>query len=335
MTSLLARWDEWREQGREVAAEELCEDRPDILPELIIRINQLKAMDWLDSPLNELSSLADRPQADAPRGPGLGDSKIPMVLGGRYELKSLIAEGGFGQVWRAIDTSLLRPVAVKVTTVNCYSEARRVAQLRHHGIVAVHDVGNEGGLCFIVFDLVEGTTLAEKIQEGAFTWRQSAAIVAQVAESLQFAHDRGFIHRDIKPSNILIAMDGTPVLADFGIAVTECELRHEALTSVGTLAYMAPEQLTVEGQIDARTDVYGLGVVLYELLTGRPPFMNPILSRLRDDILTAIPQSPKSSNTAIAEDLGQICLKCLARKMNDRYPTAKNLADALKRHASQ
>ena len=250
-------------------------------------------------------------------------------------MKTLIAEGGFAQVWRAFDTFLQRHVAVKVTTVNCYSEARRVARLRHRGIVAVHDVGNEDGLCYIVFDLVRGTTLAETIKQGTLTWQQSVEIVALVAESVQFAHDRGFIHRDIKPSNILIGTDGKPVLADFGIAVTECELRHEALTSVGTLAYMAPEQLQVGGQLDARTDVYGLGVVLYELLTGRLPFINSILSRLREEILTADPPSPRSLNPEIPEAIEQICLKCISRKMEDRYATANVLTEALRPSGSK
>src|SRR3984893_15949395 len=106
-------------------------------------------------------------------------------------------------------------------------------------------------------------------------WEAAARIVAEGARHLRYAHEKGFVHRDIKPSNILLDEKGRPVLADFGIAVTECELRHEAMTSVGTLAYMSPEQLTVGGEIDARTDIYSLGVVLYELLTGQLPFTDP------------------------------------------------------------
>lgn len=328
--SLLARWDELREQGHEAPIEQLGNIRPEIMRELRIRIEQLKAMDWLDFPGQQPSRSPEQTQTDFPQGPGLGELRIPPVLGGRYELQTLIAEGGFGQVWRAVDTSLQRPVAVKVTTVNCFSEARRVARLRHHGIVAVHDVGNEDGWCYIVFDLVEGTTLAQKIKEGNVTWQESAQLIAQVAESVQFAHEKGFIHRDINPSNILIDLDGQPVLADFGIAVTECELRHEAITCIGTLAYMAPEQLQVAGQIDARTDVYGLGVVLYELLTGQRPFSNPIFSRLREEILTADPVSPRTRNSTIPDKVETIVLKCLSRAMDQRYSTAKSLADALR-----
>jgi eukaryotic-like serine/threonine-protein kinase len=328
---LLANWDELREQGQEVSAEQLCADSPDILPVLKTRIDQLKAMDWLDSTVDDFAHSAEAPKTDNSHEARLGDSRIPATLGGRYEMESLLAEGGFSQVWRATDRSLQRPVAVKVTTENCYSEARRVAQLKHHGIVTVHDVGNEDGLCYIVFDLLDGSTLAERIKQGTPSWQESAQIVVKVAEYVQFAHDKGFIHRDIKPANILLDTNGSPVLADFGIAVTECELRHEAVTSVGTLAYMAPEQLQVDGSIDTRTDVYSLGVVLYELLTGRLPFSKPTLSSLRRDILTEKPPSPRALNPEIPEELEGICLKCLSKKSNDRFPTAVSLAEHLQR----
>ena len=147
--------------------------------------------------------------------------------------------------------------------------------------------------------------------------------------SVQFAHDKGFIHRDIKPSNILLDERGLPVLADFGIAVTECELRHEAMTSVGTLAYMAPEQLQLGRLVDARTDVYGLGVVFYELLTGRLPFSHPTLAGLREKILSGNPPSPRTGNPGLPAAYEQICLKCLSTKMEDRYATARLLAGAL------
>jgi len=221
---------------------------------------------------------------------------------------------------------LQRSVAVKVTTVNCYTEARRVARLKHHGIISVHDVGNQDGLCFIVFDLVEGTDLAQRIKQGPIPWREAVRIVAEVAEYLHYAHEKGFIHRDIKPANILLDEKGRPVLADFGIAVTECELRHEAVTSVGTLAYMSPEQLTLDSPIDARTDIYSLGVVLYELLTGQLPFNDPTVGGLRLHILT---QHPKPIR-AVPPGLERLCLKCLSKRVEDRPPTAHDLANALR-----
>ncbi|HEY7423469.1 MAG TPA: serine/threonine-protein kinase, partial [Gemmataceae bacterium] len=244
---LLARWDELREQGQEVSAEKLASDSPELLNELKAQVQRLKAMDWLDHPVNETVASAN--------GQARSASAIPTTIGGRYRLERLIAEGGFGQVWRATDTALQRPVAMKVTTLECVNEARRVASLKHHGIVSVYDLGHEGNHCFIVFELVEGTDLARRIKESRPGWVEAARIVAEVAGHLHYAHEKGFVHRDIKPANILLDEKGRPVLADFGIAVTECELRHEAMTSTGTLAYMAPEQLSAGGRLDARTDV--------------------------------------------------------------------------------
>jgi serine/threonine protein kinase len=318
---LLARWDELRVHGQEVSAEQLASESPELLDELKAQVQRLKAMDWLDRPVNETPG---SPNGQA--GPGM---PIPTTIGGRYRLERLIAEGGFGQVWRATDTALQRPVAVKVTTLECVSEARRVASLKHHGIVSVHDVGHEGNHCFIVFDLVEGTDLARRIRESRPGWEEAARIVAEVAGHLHYAHEKGFVHRDIKPANILLDEKGRPVLADFGIAVTECELRHEAMTSTGTLAYMAPEQLSAGGQVDPRTDVYGLGVVLYELLTGTVPFADPTLTGLRKRILSEDPQPVRSLNGDVPPDLERICMKCLSKGAADRYGSARALAEAL------
>lgn len=327
--ALLAKWEELRDLGQEVSASQLCLDSPELLPELQTQIDRLKAMDWLDSPLEKSLPACGGLPSNVSSESRIGDTKIPSVLGGRYEMQSLISEGGFGQVWRAQDTSLLRPVAIKITAVNCLAEARRVAQLKHQGIVTVHDVGNVDGLCYIVFDLVDGITLSERIEQMPLNWKTSAQIVAQVAESVHFAHSKGFIHRDIKPDNILLDENDIPVLADFGIAVTECELRHEAMTSVGTLAYMAPEQLQVVGLIDTRTDVYGLGVVFYQLLTGNLPFADSNLSGLREKILAGGPIPPRTFDAAIPSEYETICLKCLSIDQESRYPTAKSLAEAL------
>ena len=317
---LLACWDDLREQGREVPAEQLTANSPELLDELKREIQRLKKMDWLEGdPQTFADDLPDENAASA----------TPAIVGGRYRLERLIAEGGFGKVWRAVDIALQRPVAVKITTLECVGEARRVAQLQHHGIVAVHDVGQESGHCFIVFDLVEGTDLARRTKESRPGWQEAARIVAEVAGHLQYAHEKGFIHRDIKPANILLNTSGKPVLADFGIAVTECELKREQMTSTGTLAYMAPEQLTANGQVDPRTDVYGLGVVLYELLTGTIPFTDSTLMGLRRRILNDTPQPVRLLNGEVPPELERICLKCLSKKAADRYGSARELGEAL------
>jgi len=353
ISQMLEQWDELREQGTEVSAEDLCHGCREKVAELRQRIEQLKAMDWLDespdwvlqngdgltppipAPLLQHSAegLNDSDSAsivETSAEPRMGQAVVPAVLGQRYEMESLMAEGGFAQVWRATDRALQRPVAIKVTTVNCYTEARRVAQLKHQGIVTVHDVGDEDGLCYIVFDLVPGSTLADVIRRGQFSWQQSVRLIAEVTESVQFAHNKGFIHRDLKPDNILLNENGEPVLADFGIAVTECELQRDIVTSVGTLAYMAPEQLQPDGQIDVRTDVYALGVVLYELLTGKRPYTSTNLSGLRDAILAGNPGPPSQWNPTIPPACEDICLKAMARHQGDRFSTAIDLASALR-----
>jgi serine/threonine protein kinase len=322
---LLSRWDELREQGQEVDPEHLCADSPELLPELEAQVQRLKAMDWLERPMKELPA-----SSSSQAGPTRPGGTLPASIGGRYRLEGLIAQGGFGQVWRATDLASQRPVAVKVTTLECVGEARRVASLKHHGIVSVHDVGHEAGFCFIVFDLVEGTDLARQIKESRPGWEEAARIVMQVAGHLHYAHEKGFVHRDIKPANILLDERERPVLADFGIAVTECELRHEAMTSTGTLAYMSPEQLTTSGQIDVRTDIYSLGVVLYELLTGHLPFTDRTLVGLRRRILAEDPRPVRSLNGLVPPELEHICMKCLSKRVGDRYGSARELAEALK-----
>lgn len=326
---LLSQWDDLREQGREASTEEICREYPELLPELTRQIQNLKAMEWLDRSAEESVSSATGTSRPGLRNQ-LPELQIPGVLGGRYQIEHLLAEGGFGQVWRATDIVLLRPVAIKVTAVNCIAEARRVAHLKHHGIITVHDVGNTDGLCYIVFDLVDGRTLADEIPRKTISWRRAAELMIEVAESLQFAHDKGFIHRDIKPSNILIDGDGHPVLADFGIAVTECELKHEAMTSVGTLAYMAPERLRVPSTTDFASDVYSLGVVLYESFTGRLPFEHPTLSGLREKILQGAPITPCHWNPEIPEALGRICLQALAIRAEDRHRSSKLFAEEIR-----
>lgn len=328
---LLDRWEESRDAGNELSAEQLSGERADLLPELRTRISELKAMDWLDQAEDLDECIPCSAEVDQPLESRIGATKVPPLLDGRYEMESVIAEGGFAQVWRATDRKLDRPVAIKITTVDCLTEARRVAKLKHNGIVTVHDAGSVNGLCYIVFDLVNGTTLEERIHRQRLTWQETVRVIAQVAEHVQFAHSKGFIHRDIKPSNILLDEDDQPILADFGIAVTECELRHEAMTSVGTLAYMAPEQLQMGQSIDVRTDIYGIGVVFYEMLTGRLPFADTQLIGLREKILQGNPVSPTLVDSQIPAACAQICLKCLSIAKDDRYTTANELAADLKR----
>lgn len=334
LDELLERWEALREQGREVSAEELCAAAPELLELTRRRMEAIRAMDWLETPNAELPPCPDRAERVARGTLTPNEFQTPQTLAGRYYLEQLIAAGGFGQVWRATDTTLERHVAVKLTSVDCLAEARRVARLKHQGIVSVHDVGRQEGFCFIVFDYVEGHDLAWQMEQRDFTAQEAAELVARVAEELHYAHQRGIIHRDIKPANILLDADGNPLLADFGIAVTQGELASELVTTAGTLAYMAPEQLQgspTEAAADLRTDIYSLGVVLYRLFTNRLPFEGQGLWSLRARILAGDPLPVAQLNAQVPPALAAICQRCLARQPSARYPSAQELADALRR----
>ena len=187
---------------------------------------------------------------------GLPDPIIGTTLAGRYKIEVFIAEGGFGRVYRATDSELQRPVAVKVarggkasSQSNLLDEARRAAKLRHAGIVPVIDVGNEGDRAFVVSAFIDGPDLADVIEKDRPSPQEAARIVADIAEALHFAHREGFVHRDIKPENVLLDKERRPLLTDFGLAASfEEVVRRKGLRS-GTLMYMSPEAVAGEAQL--------------------------------------------------------------------------------------
>ena len=210
---------------------------------------------------------------------------VPTTLG-RYEVRRLLGAGGFGAVYLGHDGQLDRPVAIKVLhggagqradPERSRQEARRLAQLHHPGIVAVHDIGVHEGIVYIVSDYLEGTDLRRWMQDHRPSWKDATRIAVAVLEALGHAHARRVIHRDIKPANIFLTTERTPVLVDFGLALSDEQAgAGEKGFLSGTPHYMSPEQATgVAHRIDGRTDLYSLGVVLYELLTGRLPFRGP------------------------------------------------------------
>jgi hypothetical protein len=210
-------------------------------------------------------------------------------------------------------------------------EARKLAKLRCPGIVAVHDVGQDDGLTFIVSDFIGGTNLATWIASHRPAPLDAARLVAEIAENLHFAHEQGFIHRDIKPANILIDEHSKPLITDFGIAATIVEAVRSKGLGTGTLPYMAPEQLSGELQlIDARTDLYALGVVLYELLTGRLPYQARTPGVLREQILFRTPTSIRTIAPDVPPNLEAVCMRCLAKHPADRFHDAGELATALR-----
>lgn len=323
LADLLIQWEEILESGRDVSAAELCHDCPQLIEQLSQRIKALKSTAWMDKPVDGDAG-DDQLTTPAPDDP-------PRTLAGRYRLDQRIAEGGFAQVWRGYDLELLRNVAIKmpkasmVGAVDSFmAEARRVARLKHPGIVPVYDVGRDNDSCFIVSEFVEGGSLTDRINE-SLGHEQATRWIAEICEALDYAHTHGIVHRDIKPANILIDHHGRALLADFGIALSANKTGQFA-PSLGTLAYMSPEQL--EGKpVDPRSDIYSVGVLLCQLLTGKLPYDAHDQNSLRKEIVSG---AIHLTSQIVDPELRTICLRCLAHDPNERYQSAKDLADDLK-----
>ncbi len=260
-----------------------------------------------------------------------------------FELLEELGSGGFGTVHRARDTKLDRMVAIKVPrqgrisdseTEKFFREARTAAQLRHANIVSVHDVGRDGHSIFIVADFIDGVTLAEYLRIRNLLPRQAAELCIKIGRALHYAHEQGVIHRDLKPGNIMMDRDGEPHLMDFGLA--KREVGEETMTQegqiMGTPAYMSPEQARGEAKtVDRRTDIYSLGVVLFELLTGERPFRGET-RMLIYQLLTEDAVSPRKLNAATPKDLETICLRCLEKEPAKRFATGEEFAEELERY---
>src|SRR5205085_6192647 len=272
-----------------------------------------------------------------------GTVPAPPAAFGRYQVRRALGAGGFGAVYLGHDIQLDRPVAIKVLRggaspaqakdESALQEARRLAQLRHPGIVAVHDVGMHEGQVYIVSDYLDGPDLGRWLRDHHPTWPEAALVAAAVADALAHAHARLIIHRDVKPANILLTADRAPVLVDFGLALDETQAGGGAKGIVsGTPWYMSPEQAAgTAHRIDGRTDIYSLGVVLYEILTGRVPFRAPNLQELLRQVRDDEPQPPRQLVGDIPPELERACLKALAKRQQDRYTTAGDFAADLRR----
>jgi serine/threonine protein kinase len=295
------------------------------------------------------------PSVGSAVGPGLpspsGSPPAPDYIG-RYKVVRRLGGGTFGDVYLAHDGVMNRQVAIKVPSPwllaterareEFLREARSVSRLQHEGIVRAYDFGQEvDGQCYIVYEFIDGASLAERIKPERIAAdplppEEVARIVAEVAEALHHAHLQGLVHRDVKPANILLDRQGRPKVTDFGLAVREEELAGQRGILAGTLPYMSPEQVHREGHhLDGRTDVYSLGVVLYELICGRRPFTATPEDELIDQILHREARPPRQVKDSITRELERVCLKALGKRVSDRYTTARDMAEELRAAVGQ
>ena len=268
--------------------------------------------------------------------------ELPRIDG--YDVESVIGRGGAGVVFKARQLTLSRIVALKMLRAGPHAEpqelarfrreADAIAALRHPNIVQVYDFGDVGGSPFFTMEFVEGGNLAERIAGAPQDVRKAGKFVATAAIAVQFAHKSGIVHRDLKPANILLTAEGVPKLTDFGLAQF-VEAGHEFTmtgTRLGTPSYMAPEQaLGKTSEIGPAADIYALGAVLYELLTGRPPFKGGSPAATERQVIANEPLPPSRVNAMVPRDLERICLKCLQKAPARRYASAQDLADDLHR----
>ena len=263
---------------------------------------------------------------------------IGVLLDDRYEILEKIGEGGIAVDYKAFCHRLSRFVAVKIMREEMAAdeefkrrfcaESHAIAMLSHPNIVAVYDVSHSDDVEYIVMELVDGITLKQYMDKrGAISWKEALHFTKQITKALAHAHSRGIIHRDIKPQNIMLLKDGTIKVADFGIAALENEMQ-ESGQAVGSIHYIAPEQARGENP-DARSDIYSLGIVMYEMLTGRKPYTGETIGEIAVKHMSSLPTMPSDIVPDIPPELERITLKAMSCPINKRYQSANELLDDL------
>jgi serine/threonine-protein kinase len=318
--------------------EDVCRSCPEFLPEVRAR---WRAMCRVRADLDALFPAPTVRGVGAP-APRPESAALPQVPG--HHAEAVLGHGGMGVVYRAWHLRLHRPVALKMLLAGAHApsaererllrEAEAVAGLSHPNIVQVYEVGDVDGRPYFTMEFVEGGSLAQRLAGTPQPADQAAALVATIAEAIQVAHQSGIVHRDLKPGNILLTKDGTPKVTDFGLARRLEGGGGLTLSGapVGTPSYMAPEQARGDkGAIGPASDVYALGAILYECLTGRPPFRSETAAATLQQVLTEEPVPPARLNPRVPRDLQTICLKCLGKEPKRRYASAAALAEDLRR----
>jgi tRNA A-37 threonylcarbamoyl transferase component Bud32 len=333
LAALLGELTESRRRGTPADVDALARQHPDLADELrALWVAVQLAEEFAPPRPGEPSTLL---HAAAPVR-FLGSDDLPRAFG-EFTLVEEVGRGGMGVVYRARQASLHRTVAVKVIQrgerARFQFEAEAAAKLDHPNIVPVYGVGEHDGQPYLCMKYVEGTTLARLVADHPLPPREAARYVAQVARAVHYAHDNGILHRDLKPSNVLIDRQGRPYVSDFGLAKQVGGPQLTASNDIlGTPSYMPPEQASGRrGKLSPASDVYSLGAILYELLTGRPPFRaaTPLDTLLL--VLDTEPVPPRQLNPRVDRALELICLKCLQKHSDLRYPSAAALADDLDR----
>ncbi|MBI2808293.1 MAG: protein kinase [Planctomycetes bacterium] len=339
LEDLMHRWEEARRQGQPVAPERLAADCPHLLDDLRRQIQAVVAMEQI---LGMTEQDPKRTMLSPDRVIDPDGEPLPSIPG--YHILRLIDQGGMGIVYEARQTDLGRTVAIKMMSAGRLrpkylarfrAEAAAAAHLQHPNFVQIFEVGDIQGRPFFSMEFISGGSLADLLTKQPFNARDAAHLVETLARAIHTAHKRGIVHRDLKPSNIMLTEEGTPKIADFGLAKRlDADTDHTRTGEVlGTPSYMAPEQ--AEGKKDRigpATDIYALGAVLYELLAGKPPFqgINP-LDALRQ-VVNVDPTPPSAFAPQTPRDLEAICLKCLEKSPAQRYASALELADDLRRY---
>jgi serine/threonine-protein kinase len=360
LCELLLRWQELRNQGQKVTAEELCADCPELAEELKQQIGVIQSMEGLlglekDTVVEPSARAGQQAEAEPGRIPG-------------YEILGVLGQGGMGVVYRARQVPLDRPVALKMMLEGPHAqpeqrarfrtEAEAVARLRHPNIVQIYEVGECAGQPYFSMEFVEGGSLAQKLAGAVLPARQAAQWVETLAEAVHAAHLRGIVHRDLKPANVLLQIadcklqiadlpetpptksaicnlqSAIPKITDFGLAkrLDSADGQTQTGAILGTPSYVAPEQ--AEGkrkEIGPPADIYALGAILYEMLTGRPPFQGESILDTLEQVRFREPVPPSRLRPKVPHDLETICLKCLQKEPHKRYASAQELADDLRR----